>query len=108
MGTKNNPGSYDCYAAAEPDEPMFVLLARDPMAPQLVRNWAMIRAQQVEQGIKPAEDMAKANEAKLCAAQMEQWRAAKLHEALKPPPVERDTSPAPEAEPEKNPETTDR
>lgn len=29
MGTKNNPGAFDCYANAEPDEPMFVLLARD-------------------------------------------------------------------------------
>jgi hypothetical protein len=31
MGTKNNPGSYDGHKAAESDEPMFVLLARDPL-----------------------------------------------------------------------------
>jgi hypothetical protein len=31
MGTKSNPGPFDCYAKAEPDEPMFVLLARDPL-----------------------------------------------------------------------------
>ena len=23
MSTKNNPGSYDCYANADPDEPMW-------------------------------------------------------------------------------------
>ena len=34
MGTKNNPGQFDCYRNAEPDEPMFVLLARDERAPQ--------------------------------------------------------------------------
>ncbi|HAW11807.1 MAG TPA: aspartate decarboxylase, partial [Chloroflexi bacterium] len=30
MGTKNNPGKFDCYDDAHPDEPMFVLLGRDP------------------------------------------------------------------------------
>ena len=28
MGTKNNPGRFDCYGNAEPDEPIFVLLGR--------------------------------------------------------------------------------
>lgn len=37
MGTKNNPGTFDCYANAAPDEPMFVLLGRDKHAPLLVR-----------------------------------------------------------------------
>ena len=26
MGTKNNPGKWDCYANAEPDEPMIKLV----------------------------------------------------------------------------------
>ncbi len=43
MGTKNNPDRYDAYEKAEPDEPMFVLLARDPHAPVLVRLWADLR-----------------------------------------------------------------
>lgn len=43
MGTKNNPGKFDCYASAEPDEPMFVLLARDPSAPWLTVAWAALR-----------------------------------------------------------------
>lgn len=29
MGTKNQPGSFDCYANAKGDEPLFVLLGRD-------------------------------------------------------------------------------
>lgn len=42
MGTKNNPGKFDCYGAAAPDEPMFILLGRDPLAPQLVAIWAAV------------------------------------------------------------------
>jgi hypothetical protein len=44
MGTKNEPGTFDCYDVAEDDEPMFVLLARDKSAPDLVRQWAEQRA----------------------------------------------------------------
>lgn len=44
MGTKNNPSKFDCYANAHPDEPMFVLLGRDPFAADLVEEWARRRA----------------------------------------------------------------
>jgi hypothetical protein len=50
MGSKNNPSSFDCYAAAKPDEPMFVLLGRDPMAGALVRLWALMREEAGETG----------------------------------------------------------
>ncbi len=43
MATKNNPSEYDCYANAEPDEPMFVLLGRDKHAPTLVWLWSTLR-----------------------------------------------------------------
>lgn len=43
MGTKEHPGRFDCYETAKPDEPMFVLLARDPLADRLVELWAEIR-----------------------------------------------------------------
>jgi hypothetical protein len=33
----------DCYLKAEPDEPKFTLLARDPLAPFLVALWAALR-----------------------------------------------------------------
>jgi hypothetical protein len=45
MGTKTNPGDFDCYARAEPDEPLFTLLGRDPLAGILVMIWAEARKQ---------------------------------------------------------------
>ena len=42
MGTKNTPGAFAGYANAAPDEPMFVLLARDDRAPLLVSIWAHV------------------------------------------------------------------
>jgi hypothetical protein len=74
MGTKNNPGQFDCYHNAEPDEPMFTLLARDATAPFVVRQWAAARRLLVDQGIKPMSDLPVIEEALLCAQQMEDWR----------------------------------
>ena len=64
MGTKNNPGKFDCYTNAEPDEPMFVLLGRDPLASLLVRFWIFLRED---------EDPAKVAEARTCADALEKW-----------------------------------
>lgn len=47
MASKKNPGSYDCYANAEHDEEMFILLARDVAAPWVVEFWRAIRAHDV-------------------------------------------------------------
>lgn len=68
MATKNNPGKFDCYANAEPDEPMFVLLARDKHAPSLIWLWATMR----ELG---GEDMEKVQEARDVANAMIKWQA---------------------------------
>jgi hypothetical protein len=70
MGTKNNPGEYDCYAKAGPDEPMFVLLARDKHAATLVRLWALLKEQD-------GENPAKLVEALRCADQMQAWKKSK-------------------------------
>lgn len=69
MGTKDTPGKFDCYDAAEDDEPMFVLLARDPIAPLLVQLWANMR----DLTASTPEDMDKIAEAFGCAADMERW-----------------------------------
>lgn len=69
MGTKSNPGSFDCYANAEPDEPMFVLLGRDKHAPTLVWLWSVLRE-------LDGEEADKVHEARNCAAQMLQWAHA--------------------------------
>ena len=66
MGTKNNPGAFDCYSAADPDEAMFVLLGRDPLAPWVVRFWCVLRF--FRRGWS-----AKLREAWECAADMDRW-----------------------------------
>lgn len=76
MGTKNNPGRFDCEAAAAPDEPKFTLLARDPDAADLVADWANRRHRRIQSGEKPASDLEKVNEALECAAAMRSWRKA--------------------------------
>jgi hypothetical protein len=67
MGTKNQPAPNDCYAKAEPDEPYFVLLARDAGAPNLVEIWAADRAAK-------GEDPAVVEEARENAVAMREWR----------------------------------
>lgn len=59
---------FDCYTKAHPDEPMFVLLARDKMAPALVREW-------VRQRRAAGEDPEKLANAEATADAMEAWRA---------------------------------
>ena len=88
MGTKNNPGSFDCHASADPDEPLFMLLARDPLAPFLVSIWSKLRYGDLEAAgvvyekmidtatLKYLEepDVAKAQEAMDCSLAMFDWR----------------------------------
>lgn len=89
MGTKNNPGNFDCYHNAEPDEPMFVLLARDPLAPFLTSIWAKVRSGDIEAAstvfvkmlnepgfkyMQQPEDQAKVDEAIQCMFNMFEWR----------------------------------
>lgn len=79
MGSKSNPGKYDCYAKAEPDEPMFILLARDLYAPALVDRWANMREETFKRGGSSGEpeEMAKIAEARKCANEMRDWRQFK-------------------------------
>lgn len=63
MGTKNEPGQFDCYTTAAPNEPIFVLLGRDKHAPLLVQLWASLRQ-------FDGEDQDKVDEARRCATAM--------------------------------------
>ena len=74
MGSKIQPGKFDCYANALPDEPMFVLLARDPDFFRLVRKWAKRRSKDVQCGLRPESDMAMVAEAEKCAYDGRDWR----------------------------------
>lgn len=76
MGTKLKPGQFDGADRAAPDEPMFTLLARDPSAPELVREWAFQRGLLIAGGLKPESDRAKIDEAMRCADAMDAWRKA--------------------------------
>lgn len=92
MGTKNNPAPYDCYANAEPDEPLFILLARDERAAILVEAWACMslggwRAVwaivclfwallRIAYRREPSA-VAKVTEARYCATQMRAWRESR-------------------------------
>lgn len=74
MGTKNDPGNFDCYANALPDEPMFILLARDTDAAYLVKEWAAKRRRDVLRGLRPQSDLPMIDEAQRCATNMIKWR----------------------------------
>lgn len=75
MATKNNPGTYDCYAKAEPDEPIFILLGRDRHAPTLVWLWAVLRE-------LDGEDQAKIDEARACCLAMIHYLDSKQKKAV--------------------------
>ena len=101
MGTKNDPGAFDCYESAAPDEPLFILLARDPLAPFLVSIWSSIRNGDFEAaGVKfdtmcsragfryaIEPDVGKASEALDCAMAMFAWLNERNPDAL-PPTIE--------------------
>jgi hypothetical protein len=72
VATKNNPGKFDCYTKAGDDEPMFVLLARDPLAPILVRMWAEL-SNAMNHETDSLTD--KEREAIACAKTMEAWES---------------------------------
>lgn len=66
MGTKLNPGEFDCLEKLQPNEPFFLLRGQDRSAPKCVRDWAA-RAQAA--GVDPA----KVQEAWLVADEMERY-----------------------------------
>jgi hypothetical protein len=76
MGTKIDPGVFDCYENAEADEPMFILLARDASSPDLVEAWAERREAMIKLGTKPGSDILMVEEARECAKAMREWRKA--------------------------------
>ncbi len=98
MGTKEDPGKYDCYAKLEPGEPYFTLRGKDPIAPYLVRIWSLTRNGRYSDAIRTLLDAMddaevlsrvshhqheKLKEAMRLAEEMEKWpKKVKL-----PPPV---------------------
>ena len=64
-----------CFVKALPDEPAFVLLARDPMAAALVRTWCAVRRMSIADGSRPASDLDQVVKAENTADAMELWRS---------------------------------
>ena len=73
MGTKNNPGKFDCYDKIGDDEPFFVLRAKDPSAARLVRQWAADYHNGDYREHEPI-DWDKYCEAEKCADAMDSWQ----------------------------------
>lgn len=72
MPSKQNPGVFDCYKAALPDEPIFVILGRDLAGPATLERWALERT---KLGLTASQDdrdriAAALDEAK----EMQEWR----------------------------------
>lgn len=88
MGTKENPGRFDCYANALRDEPMFVLLARDPMFETLVRAWVARRQADILCGERPTSDHLHVSEALDAAFAGARWRRENMGKWREPRPAE--------------------
>jgi len=76
MGTRTEPGEYDCYSRALPDEPLFILLGRDQCAPQAVAQWCTAREAMILHKLLPQSDLPMLAEARRSAAAMVEWRRA--------------------------------
>jgi hypothetical protein len=61
-------GTCSCFVKAQPDEPIFVLRAKDISAPMVVRSWAGWLA------LMRTRDAPKVQEAVDLATKMEQWQ----------------------------------
>lgn len=66
MGTKLQPGKYDCYNNLAEDEPYFVLRGKDKFAPLLIMFWAQLVMLFGHSSEKIAE-------ATKCAKSMQEW-----------------------------------
>ena len=76
MPTKQNPGLFDCYKAALPDEPIFVILGRDPAGPATLDFWA---SQRIKLGKTVGDDDKNRIKAAIDEAkEMQDWRTRML------------------------------
>ena len=76
-GSKAHPTEFDAYDEAEPDEPVFVLRANDPLAAGVVREWAerfmTVKAAGVGVAGMELRDLRKHQQALKIADAMENW-----------------------------------
>src|SRR5580658_11150662 len=78
VSTPQQPGPFDGLEKAQPDEPIFTLLARDALAPSLVHEWVKRRREAIiaRDGDKPEKrraDLIQTREAEEIAWAMVEW-----------------------------------
>jgi hypothetical protein len=73
MANKNHPGKFRCYEAAMPDEPMFVILGRDPAGPATLAFWA--RQREIMGKDQEGDDLERIVAARSESEDMFHWRA---------------------------------
>lgn len=84
MPTKQNPGLFDCYKAALPDEPIFVILGRDPAGPATLDFWA---SQRIKLGKTVGDDDKNRIKAAIDEAkEMQDWRTRMLDASVEGTP----------------------
>jgi hypothetical protein len=76
MGTKTNPGAFNCYGAALPDEPIFTILGRDPTFRATILYWMAQRG--IEGKNETEEDRDRITEAAKVADAGRDWRLKNL------------------------------
>jgi hypothetical protein len=80
--SKTSPGPFDRYAAAEPDEPLFILRGSDPVAALLVSTWVGVW------GVLGGNTAAAVQDALQCSLAMEAWaRTVDSRVSSNSPPV---------------------
>ncbi len=83
MGTKREPGAFDCYSMALPDEPLFILKATDVSAPSIVETWAYSYEQRKRSANEwDRQAQRKHREALQVAEEMRTWFALSRTSAL--------------------------
>lgn len=96
MANKMHPGAFRCYDAALPDEPIFVILGRDPAAPATIAYWASQRRMLGKN--ENTDDLARIDAARKEAFVMSDWREANLDPHGDGVPTWRLPRPEPEGE----------
>lgn len=75
--------AYGCFQAADEDEPIFTLRAKDAFAPVLVLQWAQLVAQSIVHGDRSKEELDhlldKLEDARHCARAMVEWQRNNGH-----------------------------
>ena len=69
------------------DEPIFILVGRDLMAPSVIEHWAAKRITAVAMGDRPQSDQPQVESAMMCAKEMRKFRLELVSKSLQKLPI---------------------